>query len=131
MHKYIYTFLILAACMVAGIGYNRGITDYVASEWQPVALPPSILFNRDSVLHYAEQAYLDNEPKALFITAAGYYAQANGLYPDTVSVPVIDRKTAEQFLFLSALMDYPPAIRLVRNLRANGDWPYIYPVTEP
>jgi len=32
---------------------------------------------------------------------------------------------------LLILMDYPPAIRLVRNLRTNGNWPYIYPVTEP
>ena len=117
---------VLLLAFICFSAYFRG---YQAGTYAmaPVPVPPSILCNRDSMLYYAERAYLDNDPKALFLTAAGYYAKSNGLYPDTLYIPTVDRQTAEEFLYLSASMDFPPAVRLVNLLRLQGEWAYAVP----
>ena len=119
--------LALCAALIAILaGYRAGLRKpYEISQpfrkVPPVAVPPSIVCSRDSMLYYYDLG-MQNDPKGLFFIAVGYYSRRDGLLP--VDIPVFSREMAEDCLVRSAEKGYGPAIRLVNYLVYYEDFPY-------
>lgn len=90
-----------------------------------VEIPESIVCNGDSLLYYARLAYLEDDAKGLFVTAAASYLRGQGVLPDTVTT--VGREEAEVMLWRSAQLGYPEAVRLIRCLAAHGCWQHSIP----
>ncbi|MBO4453929.1 MAG: hypothetical protein J5761_02615 [Paludibacteraceae bacterium] len=90
------------------------------ADGSPVEIPASIFYNRDSVMHYAELAYRQDDPKGCFVTGACYYLRLQGDLPDYITT--VSREEADEFLMLSAGQHYQPALDLIHCLRENGSW---------
>ena len=91
-------------------------------EVPPVAVPPSIVCCRDSMLYYYDLGMTQNDPQGLFFIAVGYYSRREGMLP--VDIPVFSREMAEDCLIRSAQKGFNPAIRLVNYLQYYEDFPY-------
>ena len=86
----------------------------------PVDMPASLFADRDSVLYYAERAYLQNDPKGCFVVGACYYLNERGELPDYIYT--VDQAQADTFLMISAAQKYTPAIEFIHYLVNDGSW---------
>lgn len=89
-------------------------------ESKPSGVSASIVYNRDSMLYYAERAYLHDDPKGQYILAAAAYLRIQGELPD--SIYAIGRWEADTMLMLSAAQGYEPAISAINCLKESGAW---------
>ncbi len=85
-----------------------------------VHVPASLFWNRDSVMFYAERAFLQDDPKGCFVVGACYYLRQQGELPDYITI--VDQAMADDMLMVSAGNGYQPAIDLIRCLQKNNCW---------
>ena len=71
---------VLLAVLVAFIGYKNGVNSRVQQprpeDGNPVELSKSLFYNQDSLMYYAEKAYLHDDPKGLFVIGITTYLKA-------------------------------------------------------
>ena len=96
-----------------------------ADEAPLVEIPAAIFLNADSLLAYAELAYLHDDPKGLFVTGAAAYLREQGGLPDSCTTVPLDE--ADIMLLRSAELGYPDALNLIRCLAAHGSWNHSLP----
>ena len=116
-----------AALITILAGYHAGLRkpheiSQPFREVPPVAVPPSIVCSRDSMLYYYDLGMTQNDPKGLFFIAIGYYCHRDGSLP--IDIPSFSREMAEDCLIRSAEKGYGPAIRLINYLEYYEDFPY-------
>ena len=95
---------------------NRLSTDNL-----PVDVRASVVYNPDSLLHYARLAYLEDDPQGLFITGAAAYLRAQDPdFPDScTTVPLWE---ASIMLKHASDLGHSDAARLIRCLQEGGCW---------
>lgn len=93
-----------------------------------VEIRASLFFNPDSLLKYAELAYLHDDPKGLFVTGAAAYLREQGEMPDSCTTVPLDE--ADIMLLRAAELGYPDALNLIRCLAAHGCWHHSVPEPE-
>jgi len=92
----------------------------------PVEVRKSLFHNPDSLLFYAERAYLHDDPKGLYITAVASLMKAQQPdFPDSLTVVPVDE--AEIMLLRSAQLGYPEAEQLIHCLADHGQWHHSMP----
>ena len=69
---------------------------------------------------YAERAYLADDPQGLYVVSAAYYLSQANLLPDYIHV--VPREQANEFLEISAMQGYAPALALIHYLQEQGIW---------
>ncbi|MBQ6984786.1 MAG: hypothetical protein IJQ20_07665 [Paludibacteraceae bacterium] len=99
-----------------------------ADEAPMVEIPASVFFHPDSLLKYAELAYLHDDPKGLFVTGAAAYLRQQGQMPDSCTTVPLDE--ADIMLLRAAELGYPDALNLIRCLDAHGQWKHSIPTPQ-
>ena len=113
--------LSLSACTSGKSSENSASADVA----QPVPVSKALFHNPDSILYYAEKAYLHEDPKGLYVMgAAARLAQQPG-WPDSVTTVSVDE--GDIMLLRAAELGYPDAIQLIRCLDAHGCWNHSIP----
>ena len=123
LHSFI--LLVLCVCLYACSSKPQSEEQSVPQALQvvgeePVRIPASIFFNRDSVMYYAELGYEHDDPYGLFVIGACYYLRTQGELPDYIST--VSHEEADKALMASAMFGCPEAIDLIQCLKANGGW---------
>ena len=98
------------------------------NEAPQVEIPASIFFNPDSLVKYAELAYLHDDPKGLFVTGAAAYLRQQGEMPD--SCTTVPLNEADIMLLHAAELGNVDALNLIRCLAAHGSWNHSIPETK-
>ena len=89
----------------------------------PDAVPvsKSLYHNPDSLLRYAELAYMHDDPKGLYVTAVAAFLRAQDPnFPDSCTTVPLDE--ARIILQHAADLGYPDAIKSLRCLQKHGQW---------
>ena len=94
-------------------------------EIERVKIPLSLFCNGDSLLKYAELAYLHDDPKGLFVTGAAAYIREDGHMPDSCTTVPLDE--ADIMLLRAAELGNEDALTLIRCLAAHGQWKHSIP----
>ena len=82
---------------------------------RPVQVRKSLFHNPDSLLFYAERAYLNDDPKGLYVTgAAAYLRQQDPDFPDSCTTVPLDE--AAIMLRRAAELGHEDAITLIHCL---------------
>ena len=116
-------FLICALLLIACIcGYHKGVA---ASEPSPLTFSRALYFNGDSLRHYAQKAYLEEDPHALFVTGAAAYMSRYANLPDTLPTVSLDEGTI--MLLRAAQLGDKDAVTLIHCLDAEGVWGHSIP----
>ena len=109
------TCMLLVACTC---GQNNQTTT-----GDPDAVPVSkaLYHNPDSLLFYAERAYLHDDPKGLYVTAVAAFLRAQDPdFPDYCTTVPLDE--ARIMLQHAADLGYPDALKSLRCLQKHGQW---------
>ena len=86
-----------------------------------VFVSKALYHNPDSLLFYAERAYLHDDPKGLYVTAVAAFLRAQDpLYPDSCTTVPLDE--ARIMLQHAADLGYPDAIKSLRCLQRHSQW---------
>lgn len=116
-------FLIGALLLIACIcGYHKGA---VASEPTPLTFSRALYFNGDSLRYYAQKAYLEEDPHALFVTGAAAYMSRYADLPDTL--PTVSLDEGAIMLLRAAELGERDAVTLIHCLDAENAWGYSIP----
>ena len=92
----------------------------------PVYVSKELYYNRDSLLYYAKLAYLEDDPKGLFVTAvASYLKSSDPDFPEYCTT--VPRDEADIMLLHAAELGYEDAIRAIRCLDKNNCWHHSLP----
>ena len=88
---------------------------------RPVQVSKAIFHNPDSLLAYAERAYLHDDPDGLYVTGAAAYLRANDPnYPDScTTVPLLE---ASVMLKRAAELGHADAAKLILCLQESNCW---------
>ncbi len=106
-------------------GYKKGVRP---SEPRHVEIRKSLFYNGDSLRYYAALAYKDDDPDALYITAAASILSGQDPnFPDSIYTVPIDE--AEILLLHAAELGQPDALTLIRCLNDAGYWHHSIPQT--
>ena len=82
---------------------------------RPVQVRKSLFHNPDSLLFYAERAYLNDDPKGLYVTGAAAFLRAQDpFYPDSCTTVPLDE--ASIMLRRAAELGHEDAISLIQCL---------------
>ena len=93
---------------------------------KPVTVSKSLFHNPDSLLYWAERAYMHDDPQGLYITgAAAFLRIQDSDFPDSIYTVPVDE--AEIMLLRSAELGYPDALTLIHCLDAEGCWHHLIP----
>ena len=100
---------------------NPKSANQLSTDNLPVDVRASVVYNPDSLLHYARLAYLEDDPQGLFITGAAAYLRAQDPdFPDScTTVPLWE---ASIMLKHAADLGHSDADRLIRCLQQSGCW---------
>ena len=93
----------------------------------PVEVSSSVFCDPDSLLYYAERAYMDEDPRALFITGAAAYLKWQGDLPDSLGLTTVSRDEADIMLLRAADLGNPDARQLILCLHKNNCWHHSLP----
>ena len=113
---------LLFACTLFLVACTCGNSAKTATE-NPDAVPVSkaLYHNPDSLLFYAELAYLHDDPKGLYVTAVAAFLRAQDPnFPDSCTTVPLDE--ARIMLQHSADLGYPDAVKSLRCLQKHGQW---------
>lgn len=111
----LFTCTLLSAC-TSGNGQN---------ESTPVDVPASLFYNHDSIMFYAERAYMQDDAKGQFVLGAAAYLRRQGDLPDEIYTLPLNQ--ADSMLIRSAEQGYQPAIDLIRCLNDHEEWHHDLP----
>ena len=124
-------FLLLFTCTLSACTCGSSKKESKASTADaphPVNISKSLFYNGDSLRYYAALAYKDEDPKALFVTAAASIISGQDPdFPDSIYTVQIDE--AEIMLLRSAELGYEDALNLIHCLDAQGCWHHSIPET--
>ena len=85
----------------------------------------SLYYNPDSLLHYAELAYLHDDPQGLYITgAAAFIREQDPDFPDFCTTVPLDE--ARIMLLHAAELGHEDAQNLIECLHDNDCWRWEY-----
>ena len=91
----------------------------------PVQVSASLFHNPDSLLFYAEKAYLEDDAYGLYVTgAAAFLRENNPDFPDSCTTVPLDE--ARIMLLRAAALNEPHAQQLVHCLELDADWELQY-----
>ena len=93
----------------------------------PVEVSSSVFCDPDSLLYYAERAYMDDDPRGLFITGAAAYLKWQGDLPDSLGLTTVSRDEADIMLLRAAELGSEDAKNLILCLHKNGCWHHSLP----
>ena len=96
-----------------------------APKSEAVEVSRDLFFNADSLLYYAELAYLHEDPQGLYVTGAACYMKLDGLLPD--SLTTVRRDEADIMLLRAAQLGHADALQLIRCLDGQGMWRHSIP----
>ena len=89
----------------------------------------SLFHNPDSLLFYAEKAYLEDDAYGLYVTgAAAFLRENNPDFPDSCTTVPLDE--ARIMLLRAAALNEPHAQQLVHCLELDADWDNSIPETK-
>lgn len=92
---------------------------------QPVQVSASLFHNPDSLLFYAEKAYLEDDAYGLYVTgAAAFLRENNPDFPDSCTTVPLDE--ARIMLLRAAELGNEDAKNLVHCLELDADWELQY-----
>ena len=103
-------------------GFSRGHRERTP---QPLEFSRAIYFNRDSLMHYAKLAYLEEDPHALFVTGAAAYMSRYADLPDTL--PTVSLDEGAIMLLRAAELGERDAVSLIHCLEAEHCWGHSIP----
>ena len=121
---------VLLAVLVVVLGYKNGVNSRVQQprpeDGNPVELSKSLFYNQDSLMYYAEKAYLHDDPKGLFVIGITTYLKAQDPdYPEHNLY--VSRDEGDIMLLHSADLGYPDAIQFIHCLNNHGCWNHSMP----
>ena len=117
----LFTCTLLVACMC-----GKKKQSSKGGEPQPVNISKALFHNADSLLYYAERAYLRDDPDALFITGlASFISVQDPDFPDSIYTVPIDE--AEIMLLHAADLGQPDALQFIQCLDKQGHWHHSLP----
>ena len=123
--KHTFFFFLLFTCMLIACtsGTEKASTEDAP---RPVEISLSLFYNGDSLSYYAARAYLDEDPKGLYVTAtASIISGQDPNFPDSIyTVPITE---AEIMLLRAAELGYPDALTLIHCLDYHGCWHHSIP----
>ena len=93
----------------------------------PVEVSSSVFCDPDSLLYYAERAYLDEDPRGLFVTGAAAYLKWQDPESFPASCTTVSRDEADIMLLRAAELGNPDARQLILCLHKNGAWHHSLP----
>lgn len=96
-------------------------------EPRPVYISKALFHNADSLLYYAERAYLHDDPRGLYVTAMASFlsVQHSDVFPDTLVTVPIDE--AEIMMLHAAELGEPEALQFIQCLDYHGHWHHSLP----
>lgn len=116
-------FVVLAALAVAYAGYRHARTEI---DYYTVRYNPAIFENRDSLLHYARLAYLEDDADALGITGtAAFFYYNDPAARDTL--PVVSTDEGAIMLLRSAKKGNTKSRYVIDCLIYQGLWDHCLP----
>ena len=122
------TFLI-SACSSSNQKSSDTALERQAASIEPVDVSKALYHNPDSLLYYAERAYLHDDPKGLFVTGAAAYLRAQDPnFPDSCTTVPLDE--ARVMLQHASDLGHPDAARLIHCLQSGGCWDSSNPETK-
>lgn len=92
-----------------------------------VEVRASLFHNHDSLIYYAERAYMDEDPRGLFVTGAAAYLKWQGELPDSLGLTTVSRDEADIMLLRAADLGSEDAKNLIHCLHENGAWHHSIP----
>lgn len=117
--------VILFAGAVVFAGYKKGLPSSDPQP-QPVHVSRALYHNPDSLAHYAELAYLHEDPQGLYVTGAAAFLRDNDPdFPDSCTTVSLDE--AAILLLRAAELGHEDALTLIRCLDANDRWGHSVP----
>ncbi len=118
--KHIYFILLAITCtLVLGACTSK--------KEQPVEVSSAVFYNHDSLSYYAERAYMDDDPRGLFITGAAAYLKWQGDLPDSLGLTTVSRDEADIMLLRAAELGSQDAKNLILCLHKNNCWHHSLP----
>ena len=85
----------------------------------------TVICNHDSLLFYAERAYLHDDPKGLYVMGVAARMREAGELPDSLYAVSVDE--GDIMLLRSAELGYPEALQFIRSLDRRGEWNHSIP----
>ena len=114
--SFLRTCTLLIICALCAISCSNTHSAQASS----IEFSEALFHNHDSLLYYAERAFLRDDPKGQYVLGASSYLRLQGNMPDSLyTLPLWE---ADFMLIRAAEQDYQPAIDLIRLLQANGEW---------
>ena len=100
-----------------------------AENSSPVLVSKSLFHNPDSLLYYAERAYLHDDPEGLYVTGVAAYLRAQDpFFPDSCTTVSLDE--ADIMLLHAAELGHKDAAQLIHCLDSHGQWHHSLPETK-
>jgi hypothetical protein len=93
----------------------------------PVEVSSSVFCDPDSLLYYAERAYMDEDPRGLFITGAAAYLKWQDPAAFPASCTTVSRDEADIMLLRAAELGNPDAIKYIKCCEYHGTWSHFVP----
>ena len=122
------TLIFVIICAVCGVSCSKPKPAKASTEDAPrhVENRKSLFYNGDSLRYYAALAYKDDDPDALYITAAASILSGQDPnFPDSIYTVPIDE--AEIMLLHAAELGQKDAITLIGCLNDAGYWHHSIP----
>lgn len=123
--KCIIALLALIALLTIGLGYKAGVKNSVP-ENRPVEIRLSLYHNPDSLNAYAQKAYLEEDPKGLYVTGVASYLALFDEWPDSLTT-VSYEDEGWLMIWRAAQLNYPDAVQLIHCMSASGIWNHSIP----
>ena len=93
---------------------------------RPVNISLSLFHNPDSLAYYAQKAYLEEDPKGLYVTGVASYLALFDEWPDSLTT-VSYEDEGWLMIWRSAQLGYPDALQLIHCMDASGIWQHSIP----
>ena len=93
----------------------------ITGETRPTQIRKSLFHNPDSLLKYAQKAYLEDDAYGLYVTgAAAFLREQDSNFPDSCTTVPLDE--ARIMLKRAAELNQPDAINLIHCLQSEDVW---------
>ena len=97
-------------------------------EPRPVNISLALYHNQDSLNAYAQKAYLEEDPKGLYVTGVASYLALFDEWPDSLTT-VSYEDEGWLMIWRAAQLNFPDAVQLIHCMDASGIWNHSIPET--
>ena len=129
MKRYLFLLTFTCALCVFAHTSEKQSEKQVAEKPLPVVIDPNLYFNQDSLEYYRKLAYLEEDPRGMYIMAVVSHISHFDYWPDSVFCTV-PREDGDIMLWRAAQLGYAPAQDLIRCLDFNGCWNHSVPFSD-